>query len=85
MAYSGLCLLQTNILGNLDVVALAESQGPMLNVACGIVTFVGLLVQYLVDRRRRYDYDSRFRGWSFPFGRGYGSYGRRGRSYRRAG
>ena len=83
MAYSGLCLLKH--FGNLDVVALAEAQGPLFNVGCGITAFVGLFVQYMVDRRRRYEYDGRPRGWSLPFGRGYGNYGRRGRSYRRAG
>ncbi len=83
MAYSGLCLLQH--FGNLDVVALAENQGPLLNVACGVIAFAGLLVQYMVDRRKRYEYDGRPRGWTAPFGRGYGSNGRRARPYRRAG
>lgn len=83
MAYSGLCLLQH--FGGVDVVALAEARAPLLNIACGIGTFVGLIVQYLVDRRRRYDYEGRHRSWISPFGRGYGNYGRRGRSYRRAG
>jgi hypothetical protein len=83
MAYSALCLLQR--FGGLDVVALAEAQAPLLNIACGAGTFLGLIVQYLVDRRRRYGYDDRYRGWGLPFSRSYGSYGRRGRSYRRAG
>jgi hypothetical protein len=83
MAYSGLCLLQR--FGGMDVVALADAQAPLLNIACGVGTFVGLIVQYRVDRRRQYEYDERHRGWGFPFSRGYGSYSRRGRSYRRAG
>jgi hypothetical protein len=83
MAYSGLCLLQR--FAGLDVVALSGAQAPLLNVACGVGTFVGLIVQYMVDRRRRYVYDDRHRGWGSPFSRGYGGYGRRGRSYRRAG
>ncbi len=82
MAYSGMCLLKH--FGNLDVVALAENQGPLLNVACGVIAFAGLLVQFMVDRRR-YEYDGRPRGWLAPFGRGYGAHGRRSRAYRRAG
>ena len=82
MAYSGLCLLQH--FGNVDAVALAESQGPMLNVACGVVACIGLLVQYMVSRRRRDEYEDRPRSRFSLFGRGYGNGTRRGR-YRRAG
>ncbi len=82
MAYSGLCLLQR--FGNVDVVGLAEAQAPLLNIVCGAIAFIGLIVQYLVDRRRRYGYDSSYRGYRDSYSRGYGRDGRRHRAYRRA-
>ncbi len=82
MAYSGLCLLQR--FGNVDVVNLTENQAPLLNISCGVVAFVGLIVQYLVDRRRRYVYDPNYRGWNTYYSRGQARDGRRHRAYRRA-
>jgi hypothetical protein len=51
MAYAGLSL--ANSLGSLDAVGLAENQGTLLNLACGVVTLMGFIIQLLLDRRRR--------------------------------
>jgi hypothetical protein len=50
MAYSGLCLAADS--ANLDVVGLAERQATWINVGCGGVALVGLLVQLVLDRGR---------------------------------
>jgi hypothetical protein len=83
IAYSGLCLAQR--FGTLDVVTLADAQAPILNIACGILAFVGLIVQCLVDRRRRFDYGMRSRGWGLSYDRGMVYYDRRGRPFRQVG
>lgn len=50
MTYSGLCLAKR--LANLDIVTLAETQATVLNWLCGGVAVLGLVVQFLLDRRR---------------------------------
>lgn len=50
MAYSGLCLADS--LGKLNAVDVAGQQGTLLTVLCGVLTVVGLLVQFVLDRRR---------------------------------
>ncbi len=51
MSYSGLLLAAT--FGKVDVVALAGKHGPLLNWGVGTVTVVGILVQFLIQRRRK--------------------------------
>jgi hypothetical protein len=51
IGYSCLCLLER--FATLNVVALAETQAVWLNWACGGLTGLGMLVQFLLDRRRR--------------------------------
>jgi hypothetical protein len=53
MAYSGLCLASK--LGNVDIVALAEQQRVLLNTGCGVLALLGLIVQFLLGRRKRSD------------------------------
>jgi hypothetical protein len=50
MAYSGLCLL--NRAGTVDAVAWIEQGAVLLNWLCGLLTMLGLVAQYLLDRRR---------------------------------
>jgi hypothetical protein len=50
-AYSALCLLDR--WGKLDSVAWAQANAPLLNWACAALTVVGVLVQFLLERRRR--------------------------------
>ena len=89
MGYSLLLLLDT--VSQMDVVALCERRSTMLNVVCLSVTCVGVVLQWLLERRRlekerereeqleeleyRYD-DTR---WRWPWSRW------TRRSYRRAG
>jgi hypothetical protein len=49
MAYAGLCLAAH--FGKVDIVALAQKQTLMLNLICGGIALVGVLVQYLLGRR----------------------------------
>jgi hypothetical protein len=51
MAYSGLWLLDT--LGRLDAVAWATDRLRLLDWGCGGVTLLGVLVQLILERRRR--------------------------------
>jgi MFS family permease len=51
MSYSGLLL--ASAWGNADVVALAEKHGPLLDWGVGTVTVLGILVQFLIQRRRK--------------------------------
>jgi hypothetical protein len=51
MAYSGLCLAKN--FGNLDIVAFAEKQTTLLNCACGVVILLGVVVQFVVERRAK--------------------------------
>jgi hypothetical protein len=83
IVYSGLCLAQR--FGTLDIVALADGQAPLLNVACGIVAIAGVFVQFMVDRRRRFHYQGRPPSWGMPFERGMVYYDRRGRPFRQVG
>jgi MFS family permease len=50
MGYSGLCLADR--LGKLDAVAWSGERGPMLTWACGGAALMGVLVQFVLDRRR---------------------------------
>jgi hypothetical protein len=50
MAYSTLCLLHK--FAKVDVVALTEKRITAINCICGGVAFVGLLGQFILDRRR---------------------------------
>jgi hypothetical protein len=49
MAHAGLCLLAR--IPKLDVVGWCESHGPVVNWAAGACVVLGILVQYLVQRR----------------------------------
>jgi hypothetical protein len=51
IGYSGLVLAST--FGNVDVVALADKQAPLMNWAVGAVTVLGVLVQIILHRRRK--------------------------------
>jgi hypothetical protein len=51
MAYSTLCLVHK--FAKVDVVALTENRATAINCICGGVAFVGLLGQFILDRRRR--------------------------------
>ena len=57
MAYSGLCL--ANSLGNLDAVTLAEKQSTLLNAACALVALLGLIIQFLLDRKHAHEVQRR--------------------------
>src|SRR5438128_1917234 len=50
VAYSSLCLLDR--FAKLNVVALAEGQTVWLNWMCAGLTLTGMLVQFLLERRR---------------------------------
>ncbi|MBV9124970.1 MAG: hypothetical protein JO112_16575, partial [Planctomycetes bacterium] len=50
MGYSGLCWLDG--LGKVNAVALTTKREMLLNVACGALTVIGLVVQFLLERRR---------------------------------
>src|SRR5262249_10527485 len=50
MAYSSLCLVHK--FAKVDVVALTENRATAINCICGGVAFVGLLGQFILDRRR---------------------------------
>jgi hypothetical protein len=50
MAYSSLCLVNT--FAKVDVVALTENRATAINCICGGVAFLGLLGQFILDRRR---------------------------------
>jgi hypothetical protein len=50
MGYSGLCL--ANRLGNVDIVALAKDHPSALNAAGGALALLGLLAQFILERRR---------------------------------
>jgi hypothetical protein len=50
MVYSSLCLVAG--FANLDVTAFARTHGTLLNFACGSLTVIGVLVQYLFERSR---------------------------------
>jgi hypothetical protein len=56
MGYFGLCL--ANHFGKLQAVDLAHEKMAMLNLACAIFTLLGLLAQFVVERRR-----ARFKQW----------------------
>jgi hypothetical protein len=49
-AYSGLCLVDQ--LGKVDTVAWAEANTQLLNVLCILVAALGVVAQFLVERRR---------------------------------
>jgi hypothetical protein len=51
MGYCGLSL--ADYLGKLDAVAMAQQRVLLLNTFCGGLTLVGLLIQFLLERRRR--------------------------------
>jgi hypothetical protein len=51
MVYSCLCLLDR--FGTLNVVQLAETQVLLLNWSCAGLTLMGMLVQFVLDRRRK--------------------------------
>jgi MFS family permease len=51
MAYAGLCL--TDHFVKLDVVALADKKTNLLNGVCGGVALLGLVVQFVLDRRKK--------------------------------
>jgi MFS family permease len=51
MAYSCLCLLER--FAKLDVVTLAKNQAVGLNWTCAGLTLLGMLVQFLLERRRK--------------------------------
>src|SRR5262249_32353625 len=51
MGYAGLCL--ADHFGRLDCVAWSEQNAALLNGACGVGALLGLLVQFLLDRRRK--------------------------------
>jgi hypothetical protein len=51
IAYSGLCLLDW--LRVLDAVAWSKQSSGLLNWGCGAAAVVGILIQFLFDRRRR--------------------------------
>jgi hypothetical protein len=50
MVYAGLCL--AGQLGKWEVVPWVEQQGLLLNWLCGVVAFLGLVVQFFLERRR---------------------------------
>jgi MFS family permease len=50
MAFFGLLLADS--LGKLDAVAVTQQQRVLLNWACGVVSFIGFGVQYVLERRR---------------------------------
>jgi hypothetical protein len=52
MGYAGLSLAET--LGRFDSASWAEQNALILNIGCGTATLLGLVVQFLLDRRRRY-------------------------------
>ena len=56
MGYFGLCL--ANHFGKLQAVELAQAKMGLLNVACAVFTLLGVLAQFLVERRR-----ARFKQW----------------------
>ena len=56
LGYFGMCL--ANHFGKLEAVALAREKAEMLNLACAVFTLLGLLAQFLVERRR-----ARFKQW----------------------
>jgi hypothetical protein len=56
MGYFGLCL--ATHLGKLEAVTLAHEKAQLLNLACAISTLLGLLAQFVVERRR-----ARFKQW----------------------
>jgi hypothetical protein len=51
MVYAGLCLAHHFV--KLDVVALAEQKTNLLNGICGGVALLGLLVQFVLDRKKK--------------------------------
>jgi len=51
IGYSGLCLAER--LGKLNSVAFVERNGPLLNWGCASWAVLGILVQFLLERRRR--------------------------------
>jgi hypothetical protein len=48
MVYSGLCLAVK--FANLDAIGLAQRQGTMLNIVCGGIVLVGVVMQYVLER-----------------------------------
>ena len=54
--YFGLCL--ANHFGKLDAVSIATQKPELLNLGCAVFTLLGLLAQFLVERRR-----ARFKQW----------------------
>jgi hypothetical protein len=50
VGYSGLCLADQ--LGNLDAVTWCRERVSLLNIACGGVLLLGMLFQFLIDRRQ---------------------------------
>jgi hypothetical protein len=84
MAYSGLCLADS--LGKLDAVAVMDRFAGLLNGACAGVALFGLLVQFVLDRRRIRK--QREREYDLRGDRGYqqrSSWGFKQQPYRRAG
>jgi hypothetical protein len=54
MAYFGLCL--AGQLGKLDPITLTDGRALLWNIACGGTTLIGLVTQFILDRRRiRYE------------------------------
>jgi hypothetical protein len=78
IGYCGLCLL--NHYGAMDAIAWTDQGGVLLNWMIGLLTFLGVVFQWVVERRGRRDWRGRLRDDGFDrilsFGR---------RSYRRAG
>lgn len=54
VGYSGLCLL--NHYGTMDAIAWTEQGGVLLNWMIGLLTFLGALFQWVLDRRGRRDW-----------------------------
>jgi hypothetical protein len=50
MAYAGLSIVQRS--GSFDAVAWSETNGGLVNWACGLATLAGIAIQFLLDRRR---------------------------------
>jgi hypothetical protein len=89
MGYFGLCL--GDALGKLHAVEFARERSTQLNLLCVGVTFLGLIVQFVLERRRVYyerEREEREYGFARRWGRYYGRHrwlGFRPGYYRRAG
>ncbi len=89
MAFFGLLLMDN--LGKVDAVAVATQDRVLLNWACGVVGFIGLGVQYMLERRRakkkagREDLEESYRDKRRRPYEEKGSFWSLGRHYRKAG